>query len=971
MPLTTQQTFDQEQLQKLARQLVKYCPDMRQMAREAAIQILKKHNHGNLDPDTVYLHRFKGAQNNPRTSSGWEHREIPYESLTLPQLVMQRFDVNDQDNADLLSYRTGFYSDGATKGMFDEHNEVSMAPRDVLADLWKIDFCSTFGQSVTTFWKRHADNFRTLAKANFLSKLLETCKHEHNAEKLARYRRVASALVGTADWPPSLNQLQQQAPPVQGVRLCTFDIGGHVATDILRVELDDGYQLLYTPGEVDALQLFTSHSELYWWVLQNTNAAKNRARFMSHFAARDRGEKTSAVGLNHLIDVLFYHWGSTRHDAINQLDTTLQVDAFTHLRDAARQRMIDDAHFSLRSNADLRKQLWIGYLKAFGSLASAMAAIDWPIALAAVGAGLADTGLNIDQAVNGHTTAQRKAGVIGAVLAAIDTLFNAAMLASPAVTGEIELIPEEPPAPAPTEPEEPSMVTPQEVAEWVPAPLIPAERSQVLAPFETNVLLDGEATGSGKFQGVYTLNEGLYVQIDGFPYRVRYVGELQSWVIVDPQNPFSFYRNVAIRLNDEGAWEPLEQGLKGGTPHFFMKIWGNTQAAAAQRVPTPYEVDAALQPELLEASKGGRNAGLSGRTFNPGNPAQEQAYAQFRSLRNLLADDAATFFSAETVPQRPQLPALQANASARQIINGVYENSEGLVLGESHSELGSKSFLIDNMAQLKQQQVKVLYMEHLMTDFQQADLDVFNRTGRMPEALKAYVKDLDHGWGTDPAKRYTFMEVLHSAQRQGIRVQAIDCMASYRQAWMEAKPTTIRQQMMNFFAHRVIDADQAANGAGKWVALMGNTHSNTFEGVPGVSELQGAIGVRVEDIDIGQPVSVVRDPGLSAIDDGVRPTRVQGDLRLQVPITKPLPSAFTLERRLAKPGAFGFKDVDGQLNLVHRSNDLTLKYTPIRQEGKFFYIERATWPWIHERRLPSLSDMVFQLSQHGFKYSSL
>ncbi|MCS5517623.1 hypothetical protein NWF32_30855 [Pseudomonas qingdaonensis] len=80
---------------------------MRQMAREVAVDALKKFARSSLDPDTVYLHRFKAAQSNPRSFSGWEHRELPYQSLTLPQLVMQRFDANDQDNADLLGYRTG------------------------------------------------------------------------------------------------------------------------------------------------------------------------------------------------------------------------------------------------------------------------------------------------------------------------------------------------------------------------------------------------------------------------------------------------------------------------------------------------------------------------------------------------------------------------------------------------------------------------------------------------------------------------------------------------------------------------------------------------------------------------------------------------------------------------------------------------------------------------------------------------
>mgnify|MGYP006179778159 CR=1 FL=1 len=130
------------------------------------------------------------------------------------------------------------------------------------------------------------------------------------------------------------------------------------------------------------------------------------------------------------------------------------------------------------------------------------------------------------------------------------------------------------------------------------------------------------------FDGIYSLADGFYVAIGDFAYQVRYVGELKSWVVIDPNAPFSFYRNVPIGLNDEGVWQPLEQGLKGGAPRFRLKLWGQAQVPAPgpERVPTPYEVDKALQPELLKASNGGEESNLSGRTFSPNNPAREQAF---------------------------------------------------------------------------------------------------------------------------------------------------------------------------------------------------------------------------------------------------------------------------------------------------------------------------------------------------------
>ena len=94
--------------------------------------------------------------------------------------------------------------------------------------------------------------------------------------------------------------------------------------------------------------------------------------------------------------------------------------------------------------------------------------------------------------------------------------------------------------------------------------------------------------------------------------------------------------------------------------------------------------------------------------------------------------------------------------------------------------MASKQFLIENMEVLSKQKVKTLYFEHLLTDFHQADLDVFNRTGELSQTLESYLKNLDRGHGTDPTGQFTFLEVVKAARESHIRVQAIDCLASYR-----------------------------------------------------------------------------------------------------------------------------------------------------------------------------------------------
>lgn len=963
-----QQTY--AQLQQLARTLVPDCPDMRQMARETALTILAKYGHPYLDPDQVYLNRFDTAQSNPHTFSGWAHHDAPVQSFTLPQLVMHRFDVNDQDNADLLSYRTGFYSEGSGASVFDERNEIPIAPSDVLTDFWAIDFSTQFQQRVETFWQQHADTYRTLAKVHFLGAVLEACEADASSELARRALQVARALVGPVSWPPTLAQLHQEVTPGPEYRLCSFDIGGHLASDILRVRMQDGYQLLYIPGEVEPLQLFATERDLYWWVLNTSNHADNRSRFMSHFPLATQADKHDSVGLNHMLDLLFYNWGSERHACLNQLDSAIATDAFNTLRDNARQRMFDDAHIALQSNAQLRKQLWIGYLSAFSQLVSPMSTVDWPIALAVVGAGLGQVGLHIDQAITGRTTAERQAGVIAAVIGAIATLFDAVALAALLKTAGQEVQTPGAGENTPLEPEDDiGPATPSEIQTWVPAGARQTERSALLEPFMANIIIE-EETGSGKLANIYTQAGDLYVLIDQAPYQVRWVEQMRSWIIVDPGNPYSFYRNVPIRF-EGGQWHPYPRpGLRGGMlARKWLNLWGRTapNPALPELPPSPYEIPVESRTALRSAALSGDLHALSGSHVDL-SPGAEAAFETFRRLRDKLAAEASGYLATHAPRARPTLPELLPQASPKQIIRAVYAQTDGLVIGESHSQLGSKRFLIDNMAQLSKARVKVLYLEHFMTEFNQADLDAFNRTGQMPANLRTYVQAQDFGHATDAGGRYTFENVLTSAREHRIRLQAIDCLASYQQAWSDLPPSHARQKMMNYFAHLIIEADQANRGPAKWVALVGNTHSNTFEGVAGISELQGAIGLRIEDIPVDQVGGIGIDPGLTVIESDLSMQSVRGDLRLQVPITHDELPAHDLATSLRNTGDFTFQSVKGQANLIHRGHDGTLKYTPIWQQGGRLRINKPDWPWVSARSLRDLAELRATLTRAGLRY---
>ncbi|SEJ33605.1 membrane-targeted effector domain-containing toxin [Pseudomonas sp. NFR16] len=961
-------TRDRSILIGMSQRLVAACPDMREMAREIAREILARHGNPHLEPDCVFWHRFNSASSSARTFTGWQHVDPPCESMTLPQLVMRRFNPHDQDNADTLQMLSGFYSEGPQAQAFDERNEIRMLPSDALNDFWQVDFKRRFLAKLQTYQTQEGDDFRTLSKSTFLGKALQ----DHAAGWLTADQLELifhTAGLATAG-PVTVSALQSTFVPAGKTRVCTFDVLGYEASDILRIVCEDGRQILYTPGEVQAFHVLDTPKDLHWWLLMQNNRTERRARFMSHFPLSAHGQANEAAGLLNGLDLLYSTWGSDHPSVINQNSRELDIDPFTWLRDSHQARMRADAALSLRSNAELRSQMWLGYLKEVGRIAGPLAALDWPIALAAVGAGIADMGLNIDQAVNGHTTAERQAGVIGAATAAIEALFdslflldaNAADFEAPG--RDVSTI-----HPAPEAEQTTPLAPVADLTELAPGPVYPVESDGLLAPFETNMLLDGyePIREEGRMKGICLTEQGeTFIEINGIAYAVRYVEETGGWIIVDPQNPFSFYRNVPVRLDPSGAWKPATRsGLQGGGKIFGKMRWGRpaTTAPATSRVPGPYEIPEALKAEVEDgALHGGRLVDEAYASFDPDAP---DPYAEFKRLRHILRADAQEFYTRYELPARPDCAAVDVSAPVGKTLKKLLERAPGVVFGESHSSLGSKKFLIEQMPLLAKLKVRTLYMEHLLTDFHQADLDTFADTGKMPDKLKEYVDELDKGHHTDKSGQYTFMAVLKAANENHVRIQALDCMASYRLQGL-GNGTMLRQQVMNYFAKCVIDADQTANGGKKWVALVGNSHANTYLDVPGLSELEGTFGVRVEDTGAGETLAFEQDPGAQMTNELGRPAGlVKSDFRLRVPTARATPNASAIEGRLTRAGMFAVERSEDRLVIVHRSQDASVVRTPIVLDGSHFYIDRPRWPRVSGRRFESLHDLTTALQLMG------
>ena len=354
----------------------------------------------------------------------------------------------------------------------------------------------------------------------------------------------------------------------------------------------------------------------------------------------------------------------------------------------------------------------------------------------------------------------------------------------------------------------------------------------------------------------------------------------------------------------------------------------------------------------------------------------------FEKRNALIVAAQVNLASRSSVPERV-LPVLPSHAEPIDTLSTLLDSVSGIVIGEAHSSIESKRLLIDKMASLKQRGVTTLFLEHLLSDAHQALLDTYllaPETAIMPEALSAYLEDQDTGHRTDPTGQYTFRRLVETAKQHGIRIKAIDCYASYYLQGLQGNSQgALRTQAMNYYASQVIEYEQSQPGAGKWVALVGNTHSNRFRDVPGLAELTGAIGLRVEETEgSGDPavrLSIQVDDGEALKENkigGGNREYIKGDLVL----TRRASGGYYLsviQTQLREPGQFLIRHAPHSADLVlwYRSRQGELLATVIQQEedGSLYIVAtRKDWAMVDRKRYATLGALTADLvAQEGMR----
>jgi hypothetical protein len=193
----------------------------------------------------------------------------------------------------------------------------------------------------------------------------------------------------------------------------------------------------------------------------------------------------------------------------------------------------------------------------------------------------------------------------------------------------------------------------------------------------------------------------------------------------------------------------------------------------------------------------------------------------------------------------------------QEVLFDLIENNNTVAIGELHEHKSSKKLLIDNMSQLKEKGIGVIYLEHVFYDTQKELLDFYFESDSllMPEMLKNYLEWLDRGFhlsSSEEISPYTFTGLVIQAKRYGIKIIPVDTVASYSTGSIlslgDNKDPANRCLMMNYVAAKSYNERRSLHE--KSIFLIGSVHINAVNsGIPGIAEITKGSTLVVEDLN--------------------------------------------------------------------------------------------------------------------------
>ncbi|MBC3300562.1 hypothetical protein H0Z09_05480 [Pseudomonas sp. SWRI18] len=453
---------------RLAVNVGTHLPNTRAEAKKWAEQIIFQLTGKQVDADTIYLNRFRGA-NTPLSSdtatvTGWEHSDDDLaSSQRLPDALLKNFNEHDGVPGN-LDQEAGLYMNGPGQGAMDgygAHNQFPLAPSALMHASWKTDFQAQMTQKIDHFWNTQTSDYETVIKGEFVNqarkqlkanearptseRTLQAPEHKFSHEDYRLVMGAASNLPIDEKTPLTVEQLKAKAPAKDQVQVHALNIHGFTSSDILRFSApDDGRQVLYIPGAEPAFLRFDSLEKLNQWIVEQTQDPKKREALAAHFPLiyrQDHEAGFAARAAKVLMPVLWFthvgdktegldtHFekmanGTLKDPAVNNSHSAIEEDVFSTLATSAKERMKSDADVVIKSNSEVIRDTWLNDITVAAGLLAKLAPIAAPAAAIAVVTGLAEVALGAEKASSGDTEAERKDGASKTFDGVLNTLFS-------------------------------------------------------------------------------------------------------------------------------------------------------------------------------------------------------------------------------------------------------------------------------------------------------------------------------------------------------------------------------------------------------------------------------------------------------------------------------------------------------------------------------------------------------------------
>lgn len=841
--------------------------------------------------------------------------------------------------------------------VYGPSTQLDISPHTFRKAVQASNFEQAYNAAIMSFWDKHQENYKTLMRIGFIEGYLSQFEEFTLTDEERRLAARAAGVSAEKDF-TNLSLEDLQAPYVldKNISLRLLRIYNSEATDILTIT-DKLTQntLLYIPGNSSPFHGFLDPASMRAWVVNMAKTADQRKALTNHFEPDNldsgliySGVEEALLGMtafpgpastsgffNKLLPNAY--WDPQQY-INNALYPALGSNPFDYITRQVKTRISKLMAKTLVSPLDTRKTNTLDALEK-GCLLAIPLALSMRSALLAefcfLAQGLTEMAIGTDDVLRGNPKGTERIifgalnavpvvihGVSSKTAVSLNSLRSQLGKAARQANGNIKV----------------SLIA--SGSEPVP------DQSQVLNPRPRPSGLQTVKILGESFMTYTTPNDSGFFEL----------------FISDPVNPTKMHATGLYAIQSPDLkWRIA--GLSGGGAfrNSWQRIYRFFGGPSHSSIFNAYEMPTPLREAVADMMKD--NTSFS-RDYEPIG-SQQQPLRDVRNVffqkRSKLAEDATAFFNNRTHSLiRPVLPTFSFDEPHASIIHKLFSASDGLVIGESHGALSSKAFLINNMQELARQGVKRIYFEHLLTDIHTPLIKAFyrSRSAQMSEELRSYLRGI---YPPQSDAHYSFQNVLIKAREVGIKIQPIDCTASYMIRDLPDTDGTLRQKLMNFYATEVIQWVQTTKRhPGKWIALVGNSHTNNYRGVPGLAELTGSIGLRIEDVRAGQRVGIEADLGLTAsmgIGRGDATVKANFVLRVDtasLPRSGPAPAipgpshsrvSRTPQTQLSQPGQFLLlaATASAPAKILYRARRGDIQTITVNQIGTRFSISVPAW----------------------------